>query len=65
MFSIKKKNFRFCLRSKWASYKGYRAGTEDVILKLIPHSEIDNPDYAWLNAFAGEGSSSNYQIYLS
>jgi len=40
---------------------GYLPGANDIELVLIPHTEIDNPNYEWLSAFASEGDPSNCQ----
>jgi hypothetical protein len=39
----------------------YLPGANDIELVLIPHTEIDNPNYEWLSAFASEGDPSNCQ----
>jgi len=40
----------------------YLPGVSDIEIALTAHSDMDNPDYAWLSAFAGagyEGSGEN------
>lgn len=36
-------------------------GAPAVRLELIPHAEVDNPDYQWRSAFTSEGDSKNCQ----
>ncbi len=37
------------------------AGQTDVVLTLERHSDLDNPDYTWLSAFAEAGEEGNCQ----
>jgi nitrate/TMAO reductase-like tetraheme cytochrome c subunit len=41
--------------------KRYLPGMNDVELELIPHTEVDNPGYEWISAFASEGDPNNCQ----
>lgn len=37
----------------------YLPGADDVVLTLTVHTATDNPDYAWLSAFASAGEEGN------